>query len=198
MKIISKKLNHPWAIQSFVSALPYNPSDFCRSAEQVFKDQKAHCMEGALAAAWALEKLGHEPQLLHFRAHRDDDHAVALYKQNQRWGAVGKSNTTLLAWRPAIYRSIQDLVHSYYPFYFNTKGQMSLYAWAGPVKLRKYNHWNWRSSKDDIGDMSATFYDLEKEHQIMAIKELEKLPKANPLLVKACLLGANQKGLYQA
>jgi len=155
-------------------------------------------MEGAIAAAWALEKLGHPPQLLHFRAHRDDDHVVALFREKNRWGAIGKSNTTLLRFRPPLYRTLEALFLSYFPFYFNTKRQPSLYAWSGPVKLKRYDHWNWRYAEGDISDMSATFYDHEKKQSIMTIRQLEKLPKAEEILMKACFLGANQKGLYQA
>src|SRR6478735_1408602 len=132
-----RSLTAPWKIQQFVSKLPYNPDDYCKSVSQVLKKGTAHCMEGALVAAWYLEKLGHEPRLLHLRAHRDDDHVVAVFQEKRLWGAIGKSNTTLLSWRPPVYRSAEELVKSYFPFYFNTRGQMSLYSWAGPIKLSR-------------------------------------------------------------
>ena len=195
-KIIGK-LKNPWEIQRFVSAIPYNPEDYCKSAERVLLERSAHCMEGALLASLLLERLGHEPALLHFRAHRDDDHVVSVFKENGRWGAVGKSNTTLLAWRPPLYRSVQDLLLSYFPFYFNTKGQMSLVAWAGPIRLKRYEHWEWRSGAGDVGDLSAHFYDSEKSKPILTARRIEKLPLADRMLVEACFLGANKKGLYQ-
>ena len=157
----------------------------------------AHCFEGALLAALELEKIGHEPRLLHFRAHRDDDHVVALFQENQLWGAVGKSNTTLLTWRPPLYRRVEDLLMSYFPFYFNTRGQMSLYSWSGPIRLKRYEDWGWRESDQDIGDLSAHFYDSEEERLIMTPRQLEKLPPADRRLVDACFLGANKKGLFK-
>ena len=197
LKTLFKKLNTPWKIQEYISKLPYNPEDYCRSAEKVFVDQKAHCLEGALLACIALENLGHPPSLLHFRTHRDDDHVVAVFKEKTGWGAIGKSNTTLLRWRPSLYQNPESLLMSYFPFYFNTKGQLSLIAWAGPIPLKRYEHWNWRNGEGDISDMGASFYDTEKSKTIMSSREIEKLPKANPELVKACFLGANLKGLYQ-
>ena len=155
-------------------------------------------MEGALLASLLLEKLDHEPALLHFRAHRDDDHVVSLFREKGLWGAVGKSNTTLLAWRPPLYRRVQDLLMSYFPFYFNLKGQMSLVAWAGPIKLSRYEKWNWRAGMDDVGDLSAHFYETEKSRIIMSERRIEKLPIADSSLVDACFLGANKKGLYRA
>jgi hypothetical protein len=191
------KLNTPWKIQEYISKIPYNPGDDCRSAKRVFLERKAHCFEGALLASLALERLGHGPQHLHLRAHRDDDHVVALFREKSLWGAIGKSNTTLLSWRPAIYRNVQELVMSYFPFYFNTKGQMSLYSWAGPISLAKFKQWDWRYGAEDVGDMSAAFYD-ESGSTITSPKRIEKFPKAPELLTEACFLGANKKGLFQA
>lgn len=194
-----RRLTSPWAIQQFVSSLPYNPDDYCKSVECVLREKTAHCMEGALVAAGCLEKFGHEPMLLHLRAHRDDDHALALFREEGLWGAIGKSNTTLLTWRPSLYRSLESLVMSYFPFYFNTRGQMSLYAWAGPIRLKRYEkRWDWRASGQDVGDMSPTFYGREKERRIMSPRAIEKLPLADKRLVQACFLGANRRGLYRA
>lgn len=192
-----KPLSTPWKIQKFITEIPYNPGDDCKSAEKTLKLRSAHCMEGALLGAWALEKIGHEPRLLHLRAHRDDDHVVAVFEEDGRWGAVGKSNTTLLTWRPPVYRSPEELVLSYFPFYFNTRGQLSLYAWAGPIRLKRYERWDWRSSGEDVGDMSPTFYDRERERPILDKRRIVRLPKAHPRLVQACFLGANRKGLYK-
>ncbi len=190
------KLNTPFKIQECVSKFPYNPDDYCRSVEHVFRDQKAHCLEGALFAAVALERLGHEPQLLHLRSHRDDDHVVAMFRHKGLWGAVGKSNTTLLAWRHPFYKSPRELVMSYFPFYFNLKGQMSLVSWAGPIKLSKYEKWNWRNGEGDISDMGCSFYD-EKANKLISMNAIEKLTKAPEMARKACFLGANMKGLFK-
>lgn len=190
------KWNTPEKIQNFVTSFPYNPDDYCRSVDRVLQDKKAHCLEGALLAAVLLEKLGHEPRLLHLRAHQDDDHVVALFQKGKYWGAVGKSNTTLLTFRPAIYSDLNSLVLSYFPFYFNVKGRLSLYEWAGPVRLKKYEHWNWRSSDKDISDMGASFYD-EKAHLILSKRELVRLPAVEEKTRRACFLGANASGLYK-
>ena len=197
---VKKLLNRhrtPWAVQQFVSSLPYNPKDHAASAEHAILKGKAHCFEGALIAALMLEQQGHEPALLHFRAHRDDDHVVTLFKEGRLWGAVGKSNTTLLTWRPALYRTVEHLLFSYFPFYFNTRGQLSLTSWAGPIQLKRYDSWNWRNSDQDVSEMSATFYDREPERKIFSAREIERMPKADAKLVQACFLGANVRGLYR-
>ena len=185
-----------WKIQQYVSQFPYNPKNKSGSVKRVLAEEKAHCFEGAILAASLLEPLGHEAQLLHLRSHRDDDHVVALFQKRGKWGAIGKSNTTLLSWREPIYRDLRELTMSYFPFYFNTKGQMSLIGWAGPIRLDAFKKWNWRDGLDDIHEMSAAFYRV-KHQKIMTIEEIEKLPKAPKLLVDACFLGADSSGLYK-
>jgi hypothetical protein len=193
-----RQLKSPWKIQEFVHAIPYNPGSNCASAAGVLAQGVAHCMEGGLLAADLLERIGHEPRMLHLRSHRDDDHVVALFKEKGLWGAVGKSNTTLLGWRAPVYRTVESLAHSYFPFYFNTKGQMSLVAWSGPIRLNKYlKRWNWKDGEEDVGDLSLEFYE-ETAWEIFTPAQIERLPTAPSLLTDACFLGANRKGLYRA
>ena len=64
----------------------------------------------------------------------DDDHVIAVYKKNGLFGAVAKSNTTLLRFREPVYRTIRELVMSYFDFYFNTYGQKSLRSYTNPVR----------------------------------------------------------------
>ena len=154
-------------------------------------------MEGGLLAAHLLETIGHEPKMLHLRSHRDDDHVVALFKEKGLWGAVGKSNTTLLGWRSPVYQTVEALALSYFPFYFNTKGQMSLVAWSGPIRLNPYlKRWNWKDGSEDVGDLSLEFYE-RTAWEIFSPKQIERLPPAPRLLTDACFLGANRKGLFQ-
>ena len=192
-----EKLNTPWKIQEFIMAIPYNAFDNCHSAEKVLVKNKAHCLEGAFVAAVALEFLGHKPRLLHLRSHRDDDHAVVLFQEKGLWGAVGKSNTTLLAWRPPFYRDLHELVMSYFPFYFNSKGQLSLTEWAGPIELSKMTKWDWRLGREDLAECDQALFRV-KGHKIITPKAIERLPKVSKLLNEACFLGANRKGLYKA
>jgi hypothetical protein len=190
------RIQTPFQVQQFISKIPYNPDDDCRSAERVFLERKAHCFEGALLAAVMLEKLGHEPQLLHFRSHRDDDHVVAIFKIKGKWGAVGKSNTTLLGFRNPVYRNLESLALSYFPFYFNVKGELSLLSWAR-IRLNRYEKkWQWRAGANDVSDLSPEFY-AAKGNSVYSVKQIEKLAKAPPLVVEACFLGANQSGLYR-
>src|SRR5512142_3441826 len=94
-----RQLDSPEAIQAYLDSVPYNDEITCRSPRRVLRDGKAHCMEGALFAAAALERLGQPPVLVDMRAERDDDHIVALFRRGGRLGAVAKSNFTGLRYR---------------------------------------------------------------------------------------------------
>ena len=59
---LARKLKTPWEIQGFVSSIPYNPDDFCKSAKRVLIERTAHCMEGALLSCLLLEELGEPTQ----------------------------------------------------------------------------------------------------------------------------------------
>lgn len=196
LKSALKKFSDPEKLQEWVHALRYNPHDSCRSALRVWKERQGHCLEGALFAAWIQEMRGGLPQVLDLRAHRDDDHVVTLIRHGKNWGAISKSNTTLLGWRAPVYRSVRELVMSYFPFYFNSKGQMSLQEYCGPINLRQFNAWNWRSGDEDLVEMGISFNDLPGK-RIQTPKQLVNMHKAPKLVVKACFLGANVKGLYQ-
>ena len=71
--------------------------------------------------ALKLKKEGHRPLLVDLCAHNDDDHVIYVYKAKTGWGSISKSNTTLLGGREPYYKSIRELVMSYFNFYFNLK-----------------------------------------------------------------------------
>ncbi|NLD97067.1 MAG: hypothetical protein GX635_08100, partial [Synergistaceae bacterium] len=64
----------PWEIQRFLSAIPYNSKEECKSPKRVLAERNAHCFEGALFAASRLRELGYPPLLMDLRAWNDDDH----------------------------------------------------------------------------------------------------------------------------
>jgi hypothetical protein len=194
-KKILKSLNHPVKIQNYINRLVYNPTNHCSSPRYVMMTEEGHCLEGGLLAAAALEYHGHRPLMVDLVAHRDDHHVLTVYKTKTGWGSLAKSNTTLLAGRLPVYRSIRELVMSYFDFYFNVKGEMSLLEYSNPINLNRFNHWNWRTSDDDLMEMGMSFTDLP-HLKCTELKNLTKLPKAPKRLVDACLLGSDPNGLY--
>jgi hypothetical protein len=85
---------------------------------RVLREKVAHCFDGALFGAAALRRLGHQPLVLYMIATaRDDDHLLAIYKRDGYWGAVAKSNFVGLRFREPVYRTLRELVMSYFESY---------------------------------------------------------------------------------
>ena len=113
---ILKSLSTPERIQIYLDNLAYNPADDAASPRMIMLSQDAHCFEGGLLAAAALEYHGHPPLMVSLQAEHDDHHVLAVYKGKSGWGCIAKSNTTLLRGRDPVYRNIRELVMSYFDF----------------------------------------------------------------------------------
>ena len=192
-----RKLNTPDKIQSHVSGLIYNPTDHASSPRWVMITGEGHCFEGGLLAAAALEMNGYRPLMVDLIAEDDDHHVLTVFKTSTGWGSIAKSNTTLLAGRSPIYKTVRELVMSYFDFYFNSKGKLSLYSYSNPINLNKYNHWDWRTSDLDLMKMGISFNDLV-HYELITQKQLKRLPAVSQKLMDACFLGADVSGLYKS
>lgn len=155
---ILKKLSTPIKIQDFLDATPLNwekKGETYMSPQRTLKENKMHCFEGALLAATALWLQGKEPLLLDLKADGDDDHVVALYKQNGYWGAISKTNHTSLRFRDPVYKNIRELALSYFHEYFsNTTGKKVLRSYSTrPFNLKKHGT-AWITAKEDLDDLA--------------------------------------------
>lgn len=192
-----KTVNTPEKIQRYLDKLIYNTVDAAISPRYVMMTGDGHCFEGALFAAAALEQIGFPPLLVDLQAHDwDDPHVIAVYKTKTGWGSLAKSNTSLLAGRLPVYRSIRELVMSYFDFYFDVEGRPSLYAYSDPINLNRYNYLNWRTTDEDLVELGISFSDLD-HFELLSIEELESLPVVAQKLKDACFLGANPDGFYR-
>jgi len=132
----------------------------CRSPRRVLRDRVAHCIEGALLAAAALRIHGRPALLLDMEAERDDDHLLALFKDRGYWGAVAKSNYSGLRFREPVFRTIRELVMSYYPHYFNLAGEMSLRRYSRPVNLSRFDRIGWMTAEEDLWEINDFLCDI--------------------------------------
>lgn len=189
-------LKDPWSIQEFLDSTEYNPKYECRSPRYVISSRTAHCFEGALFAASALNYMGHKPMVVDMKSWNDDDHVIAVFKVDDHWGAVAKSNFTSLRYREPVYRSIRELIMSYFDFYFNTKGEKSLRSFSLPLNLSIYNNRDWMTTDEDleyIGDKLESV----KHYPVVTEKMIRNLKKVSDYVLKAGLLGAKEEGLFK-
>ena len=191
-----KTMNDTDKIQGFLDSIDYNPVYECRSPRWVIKKRSAHCFEGALFAAAAMEFIGYKPLIVDLKAFNDDDHVIAVFNEEGYWGAVAKSNFTSLRYREPVYRSLRELVMSYFDFYFNTDGDKSLRSYSLSLNLSIYNPRHWTTTDEDleyIGDK------LEKirHYPVVNKKMIKNLKIASDIMLKAGMLGSNAEGLFK-
>lgn len=151
---VLRRLTTPEKIQKFLDEeLAYNHAGTCYSPRQVLQHGKAHCMEGALFAAAALQFHGHPPLLVDLEAKHDDDHVLAVYKVGELWGSLAKSNYSGLRYRSAVYRTLRELVMSYFEHYFNLRGDKSLRAFSRPVHLKRFDRIQWMTRETEVWEI---------------------------------------------
>jgi hypothetical protein len=151
---VLQKLNTPAKIQDFLNAMPFNcekNGDTCMSPLRVLVAGRAQCMEGAMFAAAALRLLGHPPLIVDLESTDDDfDHVIAVFKKKGRWGAISKTNHAVLRYREPVYRSVRELVMSYFHEYFLDDGRKTLRSFSRPVNLARFDDRNWMTSENDV------------------------------------------------
>lgn len=189
-------LKDPDSIQAFLDTLDYNPEYECRSPRWVIKRRKAHCFEGALFAAAALQHIGYKPLIVDMLAVNDDDHVIAVFREDDHWGAVAKSNFTTLRFREPIYRSVRELIMSYFDFFFNVDGFKSLRSYSLPLNLTIFDNRNWRTTDEDLEYIGDKLESLK--HFPVIDKKMEyRLSNASKTVLKAGLMGARAEGLFK-
>ena len=186
---IYKKLNTPRKIQDFIDKLDANfelDGETCMSPRTVLKTRKCHCFEGALLAAVALRLNGYKPLIIDLATARDDqDHVVAVFKQHGHWGAISKTNHAVLRYREPVYKSIRELVMSYFHEYFDNKdGNKNLRAYSMPVDLSKFDKDNWMTSEEDLWDIYKYMFKVPHKN-IMNRSQIATLRKADRVEIEA-------------
>ncbi len=189
-------LDTPWKIQQYLDALPYSSEHGTRSPRRVMRDRLAHCTEGALFAAAALRFHGRPPLLIDLQADNDDNHILAVYRENRCLGAVAKSNYTTLRFREAIYRNPRELALSYFELYYNTLGEKTLRGYSRMVDISRFDEDNWMTTEDDL-DWLDTRLQRMRHYALLTAEMVAALHPMDAALYQAGLQGADPAGLYQ-
>lgn len=150
-----KALKTPQKIQDFLDKIPINfeedGKDTCMSPRVVLRKWKAHCIEGAILAALTLRLNGDKPLLVDLTATKKDfDHVICVFKRNGYWGAISKTNHAVLRYREPIYKSIRELVMSFFHEYIDDNGKKNLRSYTNPVDLSRFDHLNWATSEENL------------------------------------------------
>jgi hypothetical protein len=190
------RLDGPPAIQAFLDAVPYSTEPVYRCPLRVMRERKGHCFDGALFAAAALRRLGHPPRIIDMTAERDEDHLLAVFRQEGLWGAVAKSNFVGLRYREPVYRSLRELVMSYFEAFFNLDREKTLRAYTVPLDLRAFDRRRWEVSDEPL-DAVADKLDAIRQVRVMPAHRTAGLALVDERSFRAGLLGADDAGLYR-
>lgn len=139
-------LSTPAKVQRFFSRMPYNwerQGGTLRSFREVVKRHHAHCLEAAVSAAVILEQHGYPPLLLDIESQDLLDHVIFVFQHDKLWGSIGRSRDIGLHGRKPLFRSLRDLVWSYFDPYVDFTGRIKGYGLANLYDLGGYD---WRFS----------------------------------------------------
>jgi len=183
-----RKLSTPAKIQDYLNSLAFNfeKGSYCMSPRFVVKNKKAHCVEGAVFASAVLEFHGFHPLIIDLRSTSkpyDYDHVIAVYKKDGFFGSISKTNHGVLRYREPVYKTIRELVMSFFHEYFLDTGLKTLREYSVPLNLNKFNKINWRTAEGDISEI-AEYLDEVKHFKILSPKQIKNLRKADKIEIE--------------
>lgn len=183
---VLRRLREPHLVQRFLDdEIAYNKEPggaTCRSPRGVMRDRTAHCMEGALFAAAAMAVHGHRPLLVDLEAERDSDHVLAVFRRGGGWGAVAKSNFAGLRYREPVYRTIRELVMSYFEHYYNLRGERSLRRHSRPVSLGRFP--GWETSENQVWEIPSHLVQV-RHYPVVSLRQRVALTRMDRRLFEA-------------
>jgi len=185
-----RALRSPVGIQRALDKMPYHLAKTAWSPRRVLRERTAHCLEGAVFAAAALRVLGFPPLLLDLEAVQDTDHVLAVYRIQRHWGAIAKSNFSGLRFRAPVYRTLRELVMSYFEDYINLRGDRTLRAYSRPVNLARFDRSRpgWMISEGDLWWVAEHLVRVPHAHLLAPALE-QSLSRVDRRALEAGLVG---------
>ena len=143
-----ERLRTPALVQRYLTVIPYNrPMKTCLSFRGVLSRNMAYCLEAAIFAAAVMEQHGYPPLVVSMESKDKLDHVVFLFKEEGRFGAVARSRDIGLHGRKPVFRTVRDLVMSYFDPYVDNTARLTGYAVAN---LHDLGNYDWRFSLRNV------------------------------------------------
>lgn len=194
-----RQLSSPAKIQDLLNSIPANyelhGGETVFSPRMMLEKNLAHCMEGALFAAAVLWSHGRKPIILDLRTIRPDfDHVVALFQLDGYWGAISKSNHSVLQYRDPVYQTVRELVMSYFHEYFlSSNGQKTMRDYSKSFNLARFGT-DWIIATEDLWEIDQALDD-SPHVPILNSQMIKNLRRADWLEIRASdLLRFDRKG----
>ncbi len=179
----------PSDVQLYLDGVPYSTDPFYRSPRQ-----------------------GYPARVVWVVAENDDGHLLAVFRGEARqrnsetarqgksggaWGAVGKSNFVGLRYRPPVYRSLRELVMSYFNDYFNSRGDRSMRGYTRPLSLARFDRLRWQTDEKGVERVVDVELDRLPVSPVVSGGEAAKLGRVDERTLKAGMMGTEARGLYR-
>lgn len=180
----------PAAVQNLLNTLRMRTpgtEPIVRSPEAALTAGEASCMEGALIAVAALYAQATPVWLLDLKVDtraNDVDHVVALFKQDGLYGAISKTNHGVLRYREPVYKTVREIVMSYFHEYFIEDGTKTLRSFSKPYDVVQKHGTTWMHSSEDLYEIAYTL-DHSPHTNIAPAAVFKKLRKADPIEIQA-------------
>lgn len=127
---LSKQFSTPSLVQQLLRSFEYNSRkpETMRSALLTYENKAAHCLEATFLAAAILEHRKIPTLIMSMESKDNIGHVVFIFRENKKWGAIGKSREVGLQGRAPVFRSVRALAWSYVDPYVDDTGEMTSFA----------------------------------------------------------------------
>lgn len=193
MKTNIKKLNSPAKVQDFLDKVPFNfeqKEETYMSPIRALREGKMHCFEGAIFACFCLHQHHIENYLLDLKVKnlkKDSDHTLCVFRINKFWGAVSKTNHSVLRWRDPIYKNTRELAFSFFHEYFLDNGEKTLLSYSKPFDIWKRFGTKWIDDEKDL-DKIAEALDKSPHLNFVPKQNVKFIRKAGKTEIKGAAI----------
>ena len=198
-----RSLTSPIEVQRYLDSLPYIGEERDRCPLDVMKDGQCHCLDGGLLAALTLRRTGEAGILIDLVPGKDsqgrnldDDHVLALFRRHGRWGAVAKSNFPWLRYREPVYRTVRELVMSYFEVYYSVAGIKALRGYTRPFDIARFDELDYAWDEQGAKRLYKKFY-ARKEIRLIPPESEALLEPVDKLAYDSGILGVNWDWVYR-
>jgi hypothetical protein len=193
----------PADIQHYLNSVPYVGEERDRCPLDVMKDAQCHCLDGGLLAALGLRRMGFPGLLIDLvpasdkmGRKLDDDHVLAVFRRAGCWGAVAKSNFAWLRYREPVYRTLRELVMSYFEVYFNVEGLKVLRGYTRPLDIVLFDRVDYACSESGAAALYQTLY-RRKPVPIISRQAEQQLQRLDSRAYESGTVGTDMHWVFQ-
>jgi len=190
-------MDTPFKIQEYLDTIAYSGEEKNRSPVRVMHEMQSHCLDGGVFGSMALGRLGHPPLIVDILPETglDDDHVLAVFQIKGNYGALAKSNFNGLRYREPIYRTMRELVLSYFEDFYNVDGIKTMRRYTRLINLEMFDRYDW--IWDDRGvDRIERYLKKLKGYSLFTLGQIQSFSRVDALSYEAGMLGTNPDGLF--